>query len=181
MSQTRLHAWNFGVAQLGQTQRGRALIMAALVIRALRPDDGPAAAQVFFDAVCEGTQAHYTEAQRRAWAGQAPDPEGWRDRLWGVEGFVAEEDGRLVGFMTIAGWCIDLAFVAPAALGRGVGWQLYRAVEARAREFGASVLTTDASRMARSFFERQGWSVVVQQRVVKRGVVLTNYKMRKLL
>ena len=155
--------------------------MTVLVIRPIRPDDGPAAAQVFFDAVCEGTQAHYTEAQRRAWAGQAPDPEGWRDRLYGVDGFAAEQEGRLVGFMTIAGWYIDLAFVTPAALGRGVGWQLYRAVEARARKLGASVLTTDASRMAKPFFERQGWSVVVEQRVVKRGMVLTNYKMRKLL
>lgn len=130
----------------------------------------------------EGTRAHYTEAQRRAWAGEAPDPQGWRDRLWGVEGFAAEEEGRLVGFMTLAGTgYIDLAFVAPAALGRGVGWQLYRAVEARARELGASVLTTDASRMARPFFERQGWSTVAEQVVVIRGVVLTTYRMRKAL
>lgn len=160
--------------------------MAGLAIRPLRPDDGPAAAQVFFDAVREGTQAHYTEAQRRAWAGEAPDPEGWRDRLSGVDGFAAEEEGRLVGFMTVimtvnGKGCIDLAFVAPAALGRGVGWHLHRAVEAKARELGVSALTTEASRMARPFFERQGWSVVAEQKVVMRGVVLANYEMRKAL
>jgi putative acetyltransferase len=140
------------------------------------------AAQVFFDAVREGTRGHYTEAQRRAWAGEAPDPQGWRDRLKGMEGFAAEQEGRLVGFMTIdAAGFIDLAFVASAAVGRGVGFQLYRAVEARARELGASVLTTEASRMARPFFERQGWAVMAEQTVVKRGVELTNYKMRKAL
>jgi putative acetyltransferase len=139
-------------------------------------------AQVFFAAVREGLKAHYTEAQRRAWAGEAPDPQGWRDRLWGVEGFAAEEDGRLVGFMTIsAGGFIDLAFVAPEALGRAVGWQLHRAVEARARELGASVLTADASRMARPFFERQGWSVMAEQTFFIKGVKLTNYEMRKVL
>ncbi|WP_210528330.1 GNAT family N-acetyltransferase [Rubellimicrobium arenae] len=157
--------------------------MPPVTIRPLRPDDGPHAARVFFDAVREGTRKYYTEAQRRAWAGEPPGPDSWRDRLWGVEGFAAEEDGRLVGFMTLAGTGghIDLAFVAPAVLGRGVGWQLYRAVEARARERGASVLTTEASRMARPFFERQGWSVITEQVVVIRGVVLTNYRMRKAL
>lgn len=128
-----------------------------VLIRPLRPDDGPLAARVLFDAVREGTKGHYTEAQRRAWAGEAPDPQGWRDRFWGVEGFAAEQDGRLVGFMTIAGTgYIDLAFVAPELLGQGVGWRLYRAVDARARELGATALTTEASRMARPFFERQG-------------------------
>ncbi|TNC49601.1 GNAT family N-acetyltransferase [Rubellimicrobium rubrum] len=156
--------------------------MPPVTIRPLRPDDGPHAARVFFDAVREGTRAHYTEAQRRAWAGEPPGPDSWRDRLWGVEGFAAEEEGRLVGFMTIAGTgYIDMAFVAPAALGRGVGWRLYRAVEGRARELGASVLTTEASRMARPFFERQGLSVIAEQVVVIRGVVLTNYWMRKVL
>lgn len=164
--------------------------MTPLTIRPLRAEDGPQAARVFFDAVREGMREHYTEAQRRAWAGDAPDPEGWRGRLWGVEGFAAEEDGRLVGFMTLGGaghitiggaGYIDLAFVAPSALGRGVGWRLYRAVEAKARELGASMLTTEASRMARPFFERQGWSVVAEQVVVIRGVVLTNHRMRKAL
>jgi putative acetyltransferase len=35
--------------------------------------------------------------------------------------------------------------------------------------------------MARPFFERQGWSVLAEQTVTKRGVELTNYRMRKAL
>ncbi len=156
--------------------------MTDFVIRPLHPEDATMAAQVVFDAVREGTRGHYTEAQRRAWAGEAPDPQGWRNRLKGMEGFAAEQEGRLLGFMTIdAAGFVDLAFVAPAALGRGVGWQLHRAVEARARKLGASMLTTEASRMARPFFERQGWSVLAEQTVTKRGVELTNYRMRKAL
>lgn len=54
-------------------------------------------------------------------------------------------------------------------------------MEAKARELGATTLTTEASRMARPFFERQGWSVVAEQVVVIRGVRLTNYRMRKVL
>jgi putative acetyltransferase len=153
-----------------------------LTIRLLHLEDAPQAAQVFFDAVREDTAAVYTEAQRRAWAGNAPDPEGWANRIRGMDGFATEQDGQLVGFMTIdATGHIDLAFVAPQVHGQGVGWRLYAAIEARARKLGATALTTEASRMARPFFERQGWSVLAEQSVIKRDVALTNYRMRKAL
>ena len=99
-----------------------------------------------------------------------------------MDGFAAERDGQLVDFMTIdATGYIDLAFVAPQAHGQGVGWRLYAAVEARARKLGATVLTTEASHVARPFFERQGWSILAEQSVVKRGVALTNCRMRTAL
>ncbi|MCP4386193.1 MAG: GNAT family N-acetyltransferase [Hyphomicrobiales bacterium] len=156
--------------------------MSTVALRPLRLDDAPDDAQIFFDAVHEGTKQHYTEDQRRAWGGDAPDPAGWRGRLLEMAGFVAEQDGQPVGFMTIdAKGFIDLAFVSPSASGRGIGRQLYRAVEQKARDLGASVLTTEASKAAKSFFEKQGWSVIAEQTVVKDGVALTNFRMRKSL
>lgn len=151
-------------------------------IRALRDDDGEAAGIIFFDAVHQGAAAHYTRAQRIAWAGEHPNPLGWRTRLVGVEGFVAKIAGALVGFMTIdAKGYIDLAFVRPEVAGSGVGWRLYEAVEARAQELGALRLTTEASKTAKPFFERQGWRVDQEQVVMKRDVPLTNFKMSKAL
>ncbi len=156
--------------------------MEPLTIRPLREDDAPHAARIFFCAVHEGTRAHYSFAQRMAWGRDRVDPEAWRQRLAGMTGFVAERKGEPVGFMTIdATGYIDLAFVLPSAAGTGVGWQLYRAVERKARDLGASVLTTEASKVARPFFERQGWSVVAEQTVHKQGVGLTNCRMEKVL
>lgn len=156
--------------------------MEAVIIRRLRKGDGEIAGEIFFDAVHQGTAEHYTLEQRVAWAGASADPSGWRERLLDVGGFMAELNGIPVGFMTIdqSGY-IDLAFVSSRALGMGVGWLLYRAVEKRAEQLGVVRLTTEASKKARPFFERQGWTAEREQVVLKRGVPLTNFKMAKWL
>ncbi len=156
--------------------------VAAVTIRPLRAEDGEIAGEIFFDAVHHGTGEYYTHEQRTAWAGASPNPSGWRNRLVNVDGFMAELNGIPAGFMTIdASGYIDLAFVGPGALGMGVGWLLYRAIEARAEQLGVVRLTTEASKKARPFFERQGWTVEREQLVVKRGVSLANFKMAKWL
>jgi len=156
--------------------------MAELVIRRARASDTVAIAQIFFDAVHEGTKEVYDEAQRRAWGGEAPDPERWAARLEGLDTVVAERDGKVVGFLSLAkGGLVDLAFVAPDAIGAGVAWRLYGEIERIAREQGVSELVTDASFKARPFFARQGFEVVREQRVTIRGAELTNFRMRKRL
>ena len=159
---------------------GRA--MNRVTIRPLRIEDADDAARIFFEAVHIGTREHYSEDQRRAWGGEAPDPERVRRKLDGMIGFVAEVEGQVQGFMTIdAAGYIDLAFVSPGFSRQGIGHRLYRAVEEKARALGASELTTEASLAARPFFERQGWSLVEEQSLLVRGVSLANFKMRKTL
>lgn len=154
--------------------------MKHLKIRPLRPEDAPQLAQVFFDAVHEGTRDFYDEEQRRAWGGDAPDAEGWYEKLRDMIGFVAEADSQPIGFMTIdASGYLDLAFVAPGSSGQGVGRLLYDAIETKAQALGARHLTVAASKAAKPFFERQGWSVIEEQSVSRHGVILNNYRMEK--
>lgn len=126
-------------------------------LRALRPSDSDEAAQVFFDAVMHGTAAHYSLAQRQAWAGPAPDPEGWRHKFSGINGVAADQDGRLIGFMTLdqQGY-IDLAFVSPDHAGRGVGRQLYTVIKSQARQNGLACLTTEAQRTGATVLRSHG-------------------------
>lgn len=156
--------------------------MDGIKIRPLRADDGEAAGAIFFDAVHHGTVDHYTPIQRQAWAGATPDAARWKDRLVNVDGFMAEQDGTPIGFMTIDGHgYVDLAFVSARAAGQGIGWRLYQAIEDRARQSALPRLTTEASKKARPFFERQGWIVDEEQVVLKNNVTLTNFKMSKRL
>ena len=63
--------------------------------------DFNALADVMFAAVREG-ESPYTEAQRQAWV---PEPRRgceWRTRLLSQDIIVAEADGRLLGFMSLA-------------------------------------------------------------------------------
>ena len=154
--------------------------MSAATVRALRQEDAPQLAEIFFEAVQVGTRDFYSDEQRRAWGGDGPEPEVWTRKLEGVIGFVAELEGYPAGFMTIdkTGY-LDLAFVHPSCAGQGIGRLLYEAIEAKALALGARHLTVQASKAAKAFFERQGWSVIEEQSVVRHGVTLNNYRMEK--
>jgi putative acetyltransferase len=137
-------------------------------IRPFRDDDAGAAAQIFFDSVRLGTQDYYDEAQRHAWAPRVPETAMWLDRLKPQTVFVAERQGRVVGFMSLtAEGCIGLAYVAPDTIGQGIGKALYDAILSEAENIGVPKLTAQASHLARAFFERQGWSVVKSQTVTR--------------
>lgn len=142
--------------------------------------DVPALTEIFFRAVRIGAAAAYSPEQREAWAPAVPSTEVWRDRLAQQAVFIARESGACLGFMTLMpDGLIDLAFVDPDHAGQGVAYRLYQALERKAREIGLSALRTDASELARVFFERQGWSVEARQEIVVRGVTLHNYRMSK--
>lgn len=154
--------------------------MENVAIRKFRGEDAEAAAQLFFDSVHLGTQEHYSRAQRQAWAPVVPETSAWRDRLRAQTSFVAEQDGRLIGYMTInEEGHIDLAYVAPGFIGKGVASHLYEAIESEAREAGLKQLTSDASHLARAFFERRGWTLVKEQTVTRHAVALINFAMVK--
>ncbi|MDT0683998.1 GNAT family N-acetyltransferase [Roseicyclus sp. F158] len=150
-------------------------------IRPLAPDDYYDAGRIFFCAIHDGTRAHYTSEQRRAWAGDTIDLDHWKARMAAQEGFVAVEGEETVGLMTIDGdGLVDLAFVMPSCAGKGIGRHLLKACEAWAAENGASPLRTFASKAARPFFEANGWRVIAGETVERRDVELTRFRMEKL-
>jgi len=153
-----------------------------LKIRRYLESDTPQLAELFFNSVRDGTAGHYSEEQRRAWAPSVPDTEKLRSRLVPIIVFVAEDTSGIVGFITLddTGY-IDLAFVRPDRICTGVGSVLYEQVEQAALSQDLPRLFTNASKLAKPFFEKHGWSVRKQQEVDHRGVMLTNYRMEKLL
>ncbi len=156
--------------------------MILVTTRPLTVEDGKVAAEIFFDAVHNGTADVYSVEQREAWGGSTPNPNGWLHKFNNIEGFAADTGDSMVGFMTLdAEGYIDLAFVKADLSGRGIGQSLYKLIEARAVADGTKRLTTEASKKAKPFFERMGWHVEQEQVVVKKGISLTNFKMSKSL
>jgi GNAT superfamily N-acetyltransferase len=74
--------------------------------------------------------------------------------------FVAERDGRVLGFYLIEGQlangCLDSLFIDPAAIGTGVGGLLLRHALDHARARGFTTLTLDADPGAVPFYEHFG-------------------------
>ena len=156
--------------------------MMLITTRPLALEDGDTAADIFFDAVHNGTADVYSSEQRKAWGGSAPNPAGWEHKFKDTGGFAADINGSMVGFMTLdADGYIDLAFVRSDMSGRGIGQSLYKLIEGQAVEDGIKRLTTEASKKAKPFFLRLGWQVDQEQVVIKKGTSLTNFKMSKTL
>lgn len=99
----------------------------------LRPYDGDDLENIvalFTASVHEVPASHYDAEQREAWAPRLPDLDSWRERLARLQTVVAEIDSRIAGFVSYE-WNghIDLLFVSPDYLRRGVASALYGIAE----------------------------------------------------
>ena len=149
-------------------------------IRYYEAGDAPEIVRLFFETVRSVNRADYSDEQLEAWAPGVPDPEEWHARMAGRRTLVAEEGGEVVGFAELEyDGRLDMLYVRKDAVGRGVGRRLYEAVEQEARGQGLGWIFTEASITARPFFEQQGFRVVREQMVSRRGVSMTNFVMEK--
>ena len=149
-------------------------------IRSYTDDDLAAVAALFTASIHGLATGHYDAAQRAAWAPQPPDLDEWRRRLQGLNTLLAETQGRLAGFLAYAeDGHVDLLYTAPDSPRKGVASALYAEAEAALFASGVRRLYTEASLVARPFFERQGFVVREVQDVERRGLVFRRYAMDK--
>lgn len=152
----------------------------SITIRKYRIQDLSPVVRLFTDSVHELTAGAYDETQRFAWASRTPNLDTWRERLESLETLVAEEGQDLAGFISYDDdGTIDLVFTAPNYARRGIASTLYHEAEKQLIAKGAKELRTEASVVARPFFERHGFEVVDEQRVTVRGAQFLRYSMRK--
>lgn len=155
-----------------------------VTIRTYEPHDAADVADVFYRSVREVALSDYTVAQVKAWVPGRPDVEQMQLRC--TDGrlvlVAADEQDRLVAFIDREpDGHIDRLFCAPEAVGRGIASLLYDEIEAAARNQGIRRLFTEASELARRFFERKGFTVLARQEKILRGVSIHNYRMAKAL
>jgi len=147
-------------------------------IRPYRAEDRAACHDVFYRAVHEGAAAFYTAAQRAAWAPEETAHVTRYDKLCDQWCWVAEDAGAIIGFMSLdhTGY-LDMAFVLPEAMGKGVSGALYDALKAKAHEQEFPRLTVHASFLAQRFFEKRGWRVDKVEDHPARGQTLRRFCM----
>ena len=153
-----------------------------ITIRPYCEADLQAVLDLFQAAVRVGAAAYYDAAQRDAWAPTAPDTERWQARLASAHTLLAERDGTLLGFLAFEpNGHIDLLFTSPEYTRSGVASALYGEAEARLMASGVNELFTEASHLARRFFEKQGYVVMQGEQVIRNGVALPRFRMHKRL
>ena len=151
-------------------------------IRRFNPGDEPALFAVYHSAIHLIARRDYTEAQVKAWAPSDLDPELWSKRMRGINPFVAENDGQVLGYADFQeNGYIDHFFVSGWHPRQGIGRFLMLTIQLEAARLCLSELTSDVSRTAQPFFERFGFHVVEQRTPVIRGIQVPNALMRKVL
>lgn len=134
-------------------------------------------ARLFYDTVHTVNAKDYSREQLDAWATGEVNLEAWNKSLQAHNTVVAEMDGQIVGFgdMDETGY-LDRLYVHKDYQRRGVATAICDALEQNTK---AAEFTTHASITARPFFEKRGYTVVKVQQVERRGILLTNFVMKK--
>ena len=149
-------------------------------IRQFRIGDEIALFQVFYSAIHEVASRDYTVDQIEAWAPADLDQAPWAEHLRNLRPFVAEVDGKIVGYADIQpNGYIDHFFVSGAHPRQGIGTLLMNQIHEEARFLGIDELTSDVSMTAEPFFELHGFHVVRRGFPIRRGVTLQNALMQK--
>ena len=149
-------------------------------LRPFLPADVPLLAEIFRASIAGLTEEDYSESQQEAWAATAADEAAFGRRLAGVLTLVATVAGAPVGFVALKGReTIDLLYVHPGAVRRGIATMLCEAIEQLAKARGAEAVTVDASDTAEPFFRRRGYAAQQRNTVPLGGEWLGTTTMRK--
>lgn len=142
-------------------------------------DDTLHVKRVFKDAVLNiGTHA-YSEEQVRAWAAFADDSL-FDDQLKEGITLVAEAQDEIVGFGQLHPLNhIALLYVDSRHANQRIGSGLAKRLERHAEDSGMKAVSVEASKIARPFFEKQGYSVLDEEVIDRNGVEFERYLMHK--
>ena len=125
--------------------------------RALR-EDCQSIASVHAAAVRGIRTALYTPEEIQAWA-VPKRPESYEESIRTKEFFVAADGGAILGFGVLNQETaeVEAVYVTPEAGRRGLGLEILRKLEERARAQGLAQLRLNASLNAVPFYERAGY------------------------
>lgn len=138
---------------------------------------------LFYETVHSVNKRDYTKKQLNAWAlkSELEDKlKSWNKSFNTNITYVVEIRSDIVGFsdMTHSGY-IDRLYTHKDFQGKGIATMLLKKLESIAVSVGISEIYTAASVTAKSFFEKNGYGIIMQQNVERNGVFLSNFKMHK--
>ncbi|WP_349947073.1 GNAT family N-acetyltransferase [Lacrimispora sp. BS-2] len=148
-----------------------------MIIREYNSKDIEEITALFYDTVHGICARDYTKEQLDAWASKDMDRDAWDRSLKEHHSLVAVKNGMIAGFgdMDDTGY-LDRLYVHKDYQGQGIATLLCDRLEAG---FPGGTVTTHASITAKPFFESRGYRVFKEQQVERKGVILTNYVMKK--
>lgn len=136
-------------------------------------------ADLFYQTVHSVNARDYTKEQLDVWATGTVDLQAWNQSFLEHITMIAVENGEIVGFGDIApdGY-LDRLYVHRDYQRKGIASAVCDQLE---KVVSADRITTHASITAKPFFEKRGYRMVKEQQVSRKGILLTNYVMEKII
>lgn len=146
-------------------------------LREYQPSDCKQLAELFYQTVHSVNAKDYTQEQLDVWATGRVDLQEWNLSFLKHKTIVAIENDEIVGFGDIddSGY-LDRLFVHKDYQGIGVASAICNELESSINE---KTITVHASITAKPFFQQRGYQIVKKQKVIRQGITLTNYAMKK--
>lgn len=151
-------------------------------IRKYQTADSTDMARLFYETVHTINAKDYTIAQLDVWANGNIDMLAWDNSFLKHNTLVAEENKIIVGFgdMDDNGY-LDRLFVHKDYQGKGIASAILNELEQQSAKHGVHLFTTHASITAKSFFKKHGYHIVMENKLIRNGIELTNFIMEKSL
>jgi GNAT superfamily N-acetyltransferase len=131
---------------------------ATTIVRPARESDVNQIFRVHSDSIRALCRERYGEREIAAWIAFRPS-DSYRTAFASRQLFVAEWQEQIVGFGQLdpRRGEIEACYVAPEAVGSGIGAALLRRMEEEARRRGHSIVQLNATLNAESFYARMGY------------------------
>lgn len=145
-------------------------------------DDIPAIVEMYRGTVHSVNAADYTPAQIKVWADGAVNFPRWEKAIKEQYFVLAEIDGKLAGFSSIAkdGY-LDFMYVSKDHQRCGVANTLITEIERKAGEQGNPEIYSHVSKTAKAFFQKMGYEHKEDIRDLYKGELFINALMVKRL
>ena len=147
-------------------------------IRLATQSDIEEAKSLFADTIKSTCKNDYNVEQINAWVSSVENKERWESLLKEQYFIIAQIEEEMVGFATLEDGCyLDFLYVHKDHLRKGIANLLYDNLKAEASRRGIQKLSSDVSITAQPFFESKGFKIIKENRNIRNGIELINYKM----
>ncbi|MBF4493927.1 GNAT family N-acetyltransferase [Flavobacterium sp. MR2016-29] len=122
----------------------------------------------------------YTPLQIDAWVSGLNNTERWLKVIHNQFVLLALIENKIVGYGTLKdGNYIDFFCVHKNYQRQGIADEIFIKLELEAKKENSKTMTADVSITAKPFFEKKGFIIKGEQKNIRLGVELINYKMEK--
>ncbi|MGA8165581.1 MAG: aminoglycoside adenylyltransferase family protein [Waddliaceae bacterium] len=152
-----------------------------IIVRSYEEQDTEGLAKIYYYTIHNINCRDYSKEQLDVWAPKTSlQPEGWLKKFQRTKPFVATANGQVVGFVEFErNGHIDCFYCHHDWIGKGVGSALLKVINEKALEYNLDKIFAEVSITAKPFFERNGFKVIREQEVERKGIKLINFQMEK--